>query len=52
MLKECIDKVYPCGALKVEEERSLSKLEAIAAKLKRGKKLQNLQLQMRSSKDE
>jgi len=39
MLKERIDKAYPRGALKVEEERSLSKLEAIAAKLKCGKKL-------------
>ena len=45
MLQERLDKANPRRLLTVEEERRLSKLEAIAAKLKRGENVQNRQLQ-------
>ena len=36
LLKECIDKSNPRRTLSAEEQRRLSKLEAIAEKLRRG----------------
>ena len=44
-LQERIDKTNPRRTLTAEEERRLSKLEAIVAKLKRGENVQNRQLQ-------
>jgi hypothetical protein len=44
-LQERIDKTNPRRTLTAEEERRLSKLEAIFAKLKRGVNVQNRQLQ-------
>lgn len=52
VLQERIDKAYPRRTLTVEEKRRLSKLEAIAAKLKRGENVQNRQLQTWLSEDE
>ena len=51
-LQERIDKTNPRRTLTAEEERRLSKLEAIVAKLKRGENVQNRQLQMWLSEDE
>ena len=45
LLKERIDKANPRRTLTAEEQRRLSKLEAIASKLKRGENVQNRQLQ-------
>ena len=45
LLQERIEKANPRRTLTAEEERRLSKLEAIAAKLKRGENVQNRQLQ-------
>ena len=51
-LQERIDKTNPRRTLTAEEERRLSKLEAIVAKLKRGQNVQNRQLQTWLSEDE
>ena len=45
LLQERLDKTNPRRTLTAEEERRLSKLEAIADKLKRGENVQNRQLQ-------
>ena len=52
LLQERIDKNNPRRTLIAEEERRLSKLEAIVAKLKRGENVQNRQLQTWLSADE
>ena len=52
LLQERIDKANPRRLLTIEEERRLSRLEAIAAKLKRGENVQNRQLQTWLSQDE
>ncbi len=52
LLKERIDKANPRRTLTAEEEIKLSKLEAIAAKLRREENVQNCQLQTWLSKDE
>ena len=52
LLQEQIGKANPRRLLTVEEERRLSKLEAIAAKLKRGENVQNRHLQTWLSADE
>jgi len=52
LLQERLDKANPRRLLKVEEEKRLSKLKAIAAKLKRGENAQNRQLQTWLSEDE
>ena len=52
LLQERIAKATPRRTLTVEEERRLSRLEAIAAKLKRGENVQNRQLQTWLSADE
>jgi hypothetical protein len=52
LLQEHIEKSNPRRLLTVEEERRLSKLEAIAAKLKRGENVQNRQLQNWLSENE
>ena len=44
LLRERIDKVNPRRKLTAEEAKRLSKLEVIAAKLRRGENLQNRQL--------
>ena len=51
-LKEQIEKANPRRSRTLEEDRRLSKLEAIAAKLKRGENVQNCQLQTWLSEDE
>jgi len=51
-LLERIDKANPHRTLTAEEERGLSKLEAIVAKLRRGENVQNRQLQTWLSEDE
>ena len=51
-LQERIDKTNPRRTLTAEEERRLSKLEAIVAKLKRGENVQNRQLQTWLIEDE
>ena len=51
-LLERTDKVNPRRELTVEEAKRLSKLEAIAEKLRRGENVQNRQLQTWLSKDE
>ena len=45
LLQDQIDKVKPRRKLTAEEIKHLNRLEAIAAKLRRGKKVQNRQLQ-------
>jgi len=45
LLQERIAKANPRRTLTAEEHRRLSKIEAIAAKLKRGENVQNRQLQ-------
>jgi hypothetical protein len=52
LLQERLDKVNPRRKLSAEEEKRLSKLEAIAAKLKRGENVQNRQLQTWLNEDE
>jgi len=52
LLQERIDKANPRRTLTAEEERRLSKLEAIADKLMRGENVQNRQLQTWLSEDE
>ena len=45
LLKERVDEANPRHQLTAEEAKRLAKLEAIAEKLKRGKNVQNRQLQ-------
>ena len=52
LLKERIEKTNPRRTLTAEESNRLSKLEAIADKLKRGENVQNRQLQTWLSDDE
>ena len=52
LLKESIEKNNPRRTLTAEESKRLSKLEAIAIKLKRGENVQNRQLQTWLSEDE
>jgi hypothetical protein len=52
LLQERIDKANPRRTLTAEEERRLSKLEAIAEKLKRQRNVQNRQLQTWLLEDE
>ena len=52
LLRERIDKANPRRKLTAAEKRRLSKLEVIAAKLKRGENVQNRQLQTWLSEDE
>ena len=52
LLQERIDKSNPRRTLTAEENKRLSKLEAIAEKLKRGENVQNRQLQTWLSEDE
>ena len=52
LLKEQIEKANPRRELSAEEAKRLSKLEAIADKLKRGENVQNRQLQTWLSEEE
>ena len=52
LLQERIDKTNPRRELTVDEKRRLSKLKAIAAKLRRGENVQNRQIQTWLSEDE
>ena len=52
LLQERIDKANTRRTLTAEESKCLSKLEAIADKLKRGENVQNCQLQTSLSDDE
>ena len=52
LLKERIEKTNPRRTLTAEESKRLSKLEAIAYKLRRGENVQNRQLQSWLSEDE
>jgi len=52
LLQERIEKANPRRALTAEEQKRLSKLEAIAHRLKRGENVQNRQLQTWLSDDE
>jgi hypothetical protein len=52
LLQERIEKANPRRELTSEEAKRLSKLEAIADKLKRGENVQNRQLQTWLSEDE
>ena len=52
LLQERIEKANPRRVLLAEETKRLSKLEAIAEKLKRGENVQNRQLQTWLSEDE
>ena len=52
LLQEQIDKLTPRRTLTAEDSKHLSKLEAIADKLKRGENVQNRQLQTWLSADE
>ena len=52
LIKERLDKANPRRTLTAEESKRLSKLEAIADKLKRGENVQNRQLQTWLSEDE
>ena len=52
LLQERIEKENPRRELTAEETKRLTKLEAIADKLKRGENVQNRQLQTWLSKDE
>lgn len=45
LLQEWIEKANPRRALTAEEQKRLSKLETIAARLRRGESVQNPQLQ-------
>ena len=51
-LQERLEKTNPRRTLTAEEERRLSKLEAIVSKLRRGENVQNRQLQTWLSSDE
>ena len=51
LLRERVDEANPRRELTAEETKSLNKLEAIAAKLKRGENVQNRQLQTWLSED-
>ena len=51
LLQERIDEDNPRRKLSAEEERRLSKLKAVVAKLKRGENVQNRQLQTWLSED-
>ena len=52
LLQKRIEKANPRRKLSAEEEKRLTKLEAIAEKLKRGENVQNRQLQTWLSEDE
>ena len=52
LLQERLEKTNPRRTLTAEEERRLSKLEAIVSKLRRGENVQNRQLQTWLSQDE
>ena len=52
LLQKRIDKANPRSKLSSKVEKWLAKLEAIAAKLKRGENVQNRQLQTWLSEDE
>ncbi|MDB9863466.1 hypothetical protein OAC78_08870 [Litorivicinus sp.] len=52
MLQERLDEANPRRKLSAEEERRLSKLEDIVAKLTRGENVQNRQIQTWLSEDE
>jgi len=52
LLQERIDKANPRCELTAEEAKRLTKLEAIADKLKRGENVQNRQLQTWLSEEE
>ena len=52
LLRERIEKANPRRKLTTEEAKRLTKLEALADKLKRGENVQNRQLQTWLSKDE
>lgn len=52
LLQEHIDKANPRRKLTAEEQRRLTKLEAIAARLERGENVQNRQLQTWLTQDE
>lgn len=52
MLQERLDKTNPRSKITTEEIKRLTKLESIAAKLKRGENAQNRQLQTWLSEDE
>ncbi|MDC0869493.1 hypothetical protein OAP82_10765, partial [Paracoccaceae bacterium] len=52
LIKERIEKTNPRRTLTAEESKHLSKLEAIADKLKRGENVQNRQIQTWLSEDE
>ena len=52
LLQERLEKTNPRRTLTAEEERRLSKLEAIVSKLRRGENVQNRQLQTWLSVDE
>ena len=52
LLQEHIDKANPRRTLTAEEQRRLTKLKSIAARLKRGENVQNRQLQTWLTQDE
>ena len=52
LLQERIENAYPRHELTAEETKRLNKLEGIAERLKRGKNVQNRQLQTWLSEDE
>ena len=52
LLQERLEKTNPRRTLTAEEERRLSKLEAIVSKLRRGENVQNRQLQTWLKSDE
>ena len=52
LLQERINKTNPRRTLTADEQRRLSKLEAVAEKLRRGENVQNRQLQTWLSDDE
>jgi hypothetical protein len=52
LLQESLDKANPRLTLSVEEQKGLTKLEAIADRLRRGQNVQNCQLQTWLSDDE
>ena len=52
LLQERLDKTNPRRTLTADEQRRLSKLEAVAEKLRRGENVQNRQMQTWLSGDE
>jgi hypothetical protein len=52
LLQQRVNKINPRRKLTAEESKRLAKLEAIAAKLRRGENVQNRQLQTWLSDDE